>query len=245
MKEVLGYIETQENKFAQLPFFQFLKDNNIDTCQRLYWLHCLADFAMSFKDLNKDIFKDKFSDYPWQKMLHSNSLADGSHWQEYLKYLETLEIDQVMRFSDFLKFMWSDKTLKTRRLSNNLVTMCRYETDILLKIIIIQAIDATGSPALSAMAQVSEELRSINNKGNFDFSPNYVNLKTEHSQSGMKDDETENFLFSIELNPEQKAKALVLVDYVFDKFTECMDGLMHLAQHNCQELLSQSRYALH
>lgn len=246
MKEILGYIKTQENKFAQLRLFEFLKDSSIEPYQRLKLLYCLADFAMGFKDLHQDILKEESSAYPWQSMLNSQSLQEGSQWQEYLKYLETLEIDQVMRFSDFLKFMWSDKTLKTRRLSNNLVTMYRYEADILLKIIIIQAIEAAGSPALSAMVQVSEELRSITNQKNFDFSLDHVKLEIGYVQSEMKHNEVENLVFNIELNPEQKAKALVLVDYIFDKFTECMDGLMHFAeQHAFKEFIATPRYALH
>ncbi|MBD2440316.1 hypothetical protein [Nostoc sp. FACHB-110] len=245
MKDVLDYIKTQENKFAQLPFFQFLKDSSIDPYQRLTWFPCLAHFAMSFKDLNNDILRDEHSEHPLQKMVNRHALEDGSHWKWYLKDLETLEIDQVMRFSDFLKFMWSDKTLKTRRLSNNLSAMCRYETDILLKIVIIEAIEATGSPALSAMAQVSEELRANTNKRYYYFSSHHVKVETGHIQSGMEYNEIENFLYSIELSPAQKAKALVLVDQVFDSFTECINGLMQFAeQHNFQELKARPRYAL-
>ncbi|MBE9007009.1 hypothetical protein IQ259_18530 [Fortiea sp. LEGE XX443] len=246
MKEVLEYIKQQEKKFAQLPFFQFLTDNSIDPHQRLAWVPCLAHFAMSFKDLNNDILKDESSDHPLQKMINQHSLEDGSHWKWYLKDLESLEIDQVMRFSDFLKFMWSDKTLKTRRLSNNLVAMCRYETDILLKIVIIEAIEATGSPAQKAMAQVSEELRAITNKKYYYFGTHHMKVETGHIQLGMEDEETENFLYNIELDAEQKAKALVLIDYVFDSFTECMGGLMQFAnQHTFKELLAKPKYALH
>ncbi|MBU7582079.1 MAG: hypothetical protein KAF91_04080 [Nostoc sp. TH1S01] len=246
MHDVLEYIKYQEKQFSQLPFFQFLTNSSIDPHQRLVWFPCIAHFAMSFKDLNNDILKDELNDHPLQKIINQQSLEDGSHWKWYLKDLETLDIDQVMRFSDFLKFIWSEKTIKTRRLSNNLVAMCRYEADILLKIVIIAAIEATGSTAQRAMAQVGEELRAITNKKYFYVSPHHLNVENVHFQWAMEDNETANCLFNIELNAEQKARALVLVDYVFDSFTECMDGLMQFAnQHKFKELVAKPKYALH
>lgn len=232
MRDVLEYIRIQENKFSQLGFFRFLTDSKIDHEQRLSWFYYIAQLAMSFKDLNNNILNIELSDYTFQTMVNSYLVENGSYWKEYLNYLETLEIDQLMQSSDSLEFMWSDKTLKTRRLANNLMAACRYEVDFLLKIVIITAIEAAGSPALSAIAQVSEKLQTNNNKSSVYFSHKTVNL------------EAESFLFNIELRPEQKAQALVLVDYVFDKFTEYANGLMPLAQHNFKELPTQNRYAL-
>lgn len=231
MKEVIDYIKIQENKFAKLSFFQFLKDSNIGLEQRLTGLSCLAYLAMVFQELHSDVVNNESGDHPLQKLLNRYLLEDAINWKPYLKYLETLEIDQALQYSESLQFRWSGKTLKTRRLANNLVSKCRYETDIVLKIVIIEAIEATGSPALNAMAHVIEELWS--------------NTYKRSICPGKKHEETENLLFSIELSPEQKAKALVLVDYVFDSFTEYMNGLMQLAeQHNCKELLAQPEYAL-
>ncbi|MBE9209176.1 hypothetical protein IQ244_22085 [Nostoc sp. LEGE 06077] len=245
MQDILEYIKQQEKIFSQLPFFQFLTDSSIDPYQRLAWFPCLAHFAMSFKDLNNDILKDELSNHPLQKIINQHALEDGSHWKWYLRDLELLGIDQVMRFSDFLKFMWSEKTLKTRRLSNNLVALCRYETDIVLKIVIIEAIEATGITAQGAMAQVGEELRAITNKKYLYVSPNHLKVENAHLQFGIEENQNENFLLNIELNAEQKARALVLIDYVFDSFTECMDGLMQFAsQHRFKELVARPKYAL-
>jgi hypothetical protein len=232
MRDVLEYIEIQENKFSQLGFFRFLTDSKIDYEQRLSWFYYIAQLAMSFKDLNNNILNIELNDYTFQTMVNSYLVENGSYWKEYLNYLETLEIDQVIQSSVSLKFMWSDKTLKTRRLANNLMATCRYEADFLLKIVIITAIEAAGSPALSAIAQVSEELQTITHNSNVYFSHKVLKF------------ESESFLLNIELNPEQKAQALVLVDYVFDKFTEYANGLMQLTQHNCQALPTQARYAL-
>ncbi|BAY18451.1 hypothetical protein NIES21_42980 [Anabaenopsis circularis NIES-21] len=246
MQDILEYIKQQEKKFSQLPFFQFLTNSNIDPHQRLVWFPCLAHFAMSFKDLNNDILQDSMSDHPLQKLINQHAIEDGSHWKWYLKDLESLEIDQVMRFSDFLKFVWSEKTIKTRRLSNNLVAMCRYETDIALKIVIIATIEATGSTAQRAMAQVGEELRAKTNKKYFYVSPHHLNVENAHLQFALENNNSESCLVNIELNAEQKAKALVLIDYVFDSFTECMDGLMQFAsQHKFKELVARPKYALH
>lgn len=244
MKDIIKYIKNQENKFLQLNFFQFLSDSNIDPIQRLSWFSYLTDLAMSFQDLNHDLLNDELNSPIWQKTVNSYSVEEGSYWRGYLKYLETLEINQVMQFSDSIEFMWSDKTLKTRRLANSLIAKCRYENDILLKIVIIASIEAAGSPAIRAIAKISEELLLNPNEFHSDFSQDSVKLETINIQFGMKHNENENLLSSIELNPEQKAQALVLVDYIFDEFTECMNGLMQLAQHNFQAFPAQPIYAL-
>lgn len=230
MKEILEYIKQRENEFAQVSFFKFLRDQSIDPYKRVVWFPCLAHFAMTFKDLNNDILKDESSDYPLQEMINQHTSQDGSHWKLYLKDLEALEIDRTMKFSEFLKFMWGDETLKIRRLSNNLVALCRYQTDLLLKIAVIEASEATAIPAFQAMAQVSEELKAITNKQYFYFSSTHLNLETGHIHLDAEQDETEDFLLNIELNEEQKAQAFKLVDLVFDSFIECMDGLMQFAQ---------------
>ncbi|MEB3291586.1 MAG: hypothetical protein VKJ24_00355 [Synechococcales bacterium] len=237
MKTVLELVRQREEEFAQLPFFQFLRDTSIDPYQRMSWFPCLAHFAMSFKDLNNDVLKDDCADHPLQQMINQHSIEDGSHWRWYLKDLQSLGIDRRMLFSEFLRFMWGDETLKVRRLSNNLVAMCRYQEDPVLKLAVIEAIEATGTPALSTMALVSEELRAMTNQRYFYFSPHHVKVETGHIQSGMEYDETEAMLLKIEMTPEQEAKAFELVDYVFDSFTEAMEGLMEFVQkHTFDEL---------
>lgn len=230
MRQVLQLIHEREQEFAELPFFQFLKDTAIDPYQRVVWFPCLAHFAMSFKDLNNDVLRDESSSSGIQLMLNQHALEDGSHWKWYLNDLKTLGIDQEMRFTDFLKFMWGDETLKTRQLSNNLVAMCRYQTDPMLRLVVVEAIEATGTPALSTMALVSEELRALTHKRYFYFSGHHVKVETGHIQSGMAHEDTEAFLLNITLTEDQKRQAVQLVEQVFDSFTECMDGLMKFAQ---------------
>ncbi|HEY9803893.1 MAG TPA: hypothetical protein V6D25_26355 [Leptolyngbyaceae cyanobacterium] len=240
MKEVLEYIKQREQEFAQISFFQFLRDRSINPYQRVVWFPCLAHFAMTFKDLNNDILRNESSDHPIQKMINQHSYQDGSHWKLYLKDLEALEIDRTMKFSDFLKFMWGEETLKIRRLSNNLVALCRYQTDLLLKVALIEASEATAIPAFQAMAQVSEELQAITHKQYFYFSSTHLNLETGHIHIDMEHNDTEDFLSGMELNEEQKAQAFKLVDLVFDSFIECLDGLMQFTyKHTFDEFVAQ------
>ncbi|NJR64555.1 MAG: hypothetical protein HC772_03255 [Leptolyngbyaceae cyanobacterium CRU_2_3] len=214
-----------------------MKDTSIDPYNRVAWFPCLAHFAMSFKDLNNDVLRDESSDHPIQQILNHHALEDGSHWKWYLKDIKSLGLDQMMRFSDFLKFMWSDEMLKTRRLSNNLVAMCRYQKDPLLRLAIVEAIEATGTPALSTMALVSEELKALTQNRYFYFSGHHVKVETGHIQSGMEHDETEKLLLAIELTEEQEVQSMQLVEQVFDSFTECMEGLMTFAEkHSFDEL---------
>ena len=40
MKEVLELIEQKKQEFAKLPFFEYLRDESIDSRQRLVWALC-------------------------------------------------------------------------------------------------------------------------------------------------------------------------------------------------------------
>jgi len=239
MKEVLAYIKQREHEFAQISFFKFLKDSSIDPYQRIVWFPCFAHFAMTFKDLNNELLMDDSSDNPIQKMINYHCSQDGSHWKLYLKDLTALEIDQTMRFSDCLKFIWGEETLNIRRLSNNLIALLRYQTDLLLKVVVIEASDATAIAACQAMTQVSQELQAITHKKYSYFSSTHLKLETGHIHLDMGENEIEDFLQNLQLSEEQKAQAFHLVDLVFDSFTECMDGLMQFThKHTFNEFVA-------
>lgn len=227
MKEVLELIETKRQAFIRLPFFEFLKDRSIDLKQRASGIPFWAHFVMSFKDLNVYVLRQEATDDRIQTMINQHTYEDASHWVWYVKDLDILGIDQSLRFTDALRFLWSEETQKARQLSYDLLKLCAAQTEPVLKLAIIEAIEATGTTALAeGLVQLSQELQELTQKRSYYFSDHHLQVETGHIQAGLEDGDTEQFFDSIQLTEEQRAKAFELVETVFTQFTNFYNGLL-------------------
>lgn len=227
MKEVLELIETKRQEFIRLPFFAFLKDRSIDLKKRASGIPFWAHFVMSFKDLNVYVLRQEPTDDPIQAMINQHTYEDASHWVWYVKDLDILGIDHSLRFTDALRFLWSEETQKARQLSYDLLQLCAAQTDPVLRLAIIEAIEATGTTALAeGLVQLSQELQELTQKRSYYFSDHHLQVETGHIQAGLEQGDTEQFFDSIQLTAEQKAKAFELVEAVFAQFTSFYNGLL-------------------
>ncbi|MBD2312877.1 hypothetical protein H6G20_14490 [Desertifilum sp. FACHB-1129] len=230
MKEVLAFIQQHKKDFAELSLFKFLRDTSIDPRQRLAWAPCLAPFAMNFKDINAYAFRQEPTDNPIQELINRHSYEDGSHWAWYLKDLEVLGIDETMKFSDALRFLWGDETQKTRHVSYDLFALSVLQKDPILKLVVIESIEVTGTVALAALAQVGEEIEKLTGKRARYFSAAHLAVESGHIQAGLDFEETENFLENIHLSEETRAQAFEIVERVFSSFTACINEQMAYAE---------------
>lgn len=226
MKEVLELIEQKNKEFAQLPFFQFLGDESIDPLERIAWAPCFAPFAMMFKDINTYALRKEPTNNPIQEMINRHSYEDGCHWRWYLNDIENLRLNDSLKFSDTLKFLWGKQTEKTRQLCYNLFAICLYEEDLMVKLAIIECIEATGNIALPFFVKLGEELEEVTQQKCRYFCEYHLQVETGHIQSGLNYEETEKFLNNLQLAEEQTAKALKAVNIVFDGFSECVKEMM-------------------
>jgi hypothetical protein len=229
MNEILELIEQRNREFAQLPFFQFLRDKSIDPRQRMVWVPCLAPLAMSVKDLNACAFRDETVTNPIQKLINFHSLEDGRHWKWFLTDLERLGLDPSIKFTDTLRFLWSEETQKSRALAYTLVAST-LNADPILKLVVIEAIEATGNVAFTAFSEVGKELEKMNQKHYRYFGVSHLIVETGHIHAGL--DDVEEFLESIEMTEELKSQAINLVDKVFEAFTEMINFMMHYAENH-------------
>lgn len=226
MKEVLAHIENKKQEYADLEFFKYLADETIDPIKRLSWAPCAAYFAMMFKDFNAYMLRKEPADSPIQEMINRHSYEDGRHWNWYIKDLKELGFDESLQFSDALKFLWGEETKKTRELCYKLSSLCLFEKDLLIKLVIIEAIEATGVVALPLLANLGDEMEKITKKRYSYFSSSHAKVETGHIISGLEYDETEKFLQSIELIPEKREKALEAIEIVFDSYSEFTNEMM-------------------
>ena len=228
MKEVLTLIEKKKQEFAQTPFMAFLQDKSIDPRQRLAWAPSFAPFAMSFKDFNHLVLHKEPATSKLQEMINQHAYEDGHHWVWFLQDLKLMGYDYSINFTDTLKFLWGKETQKVRSMAYNLFGMCAFEDDILMKLTIIESIEATGNVALFEIAQVAKELQQITKQHHPYFGQSHYAKETGHIQAEVED--VSHFLESIELTEAQREKAFTLVERVFADFTESMNEMLAFAQ---------------
>lgn len=232
MKEVLELIEQKRQEYAQLPLMKFLVDESIDPLERLSWAPCFAPFAMTFKDVNAYVFRKEPADSPLQEMINKHSYEDGRHWRWYLNDLEKLGFDESLNFTDALRFIWGEETQKTRYFCYDLLGLCVFEKDPIIKLAVIESIEVTGSVTLSLLVNIGAEIQQkTNHKLNY-FSASHYAVETGHIQSGSSYEETDEFLKSIKLTQQQTVKACNAVEVVFNSFSECMNEMMRYVENH-------------
>jgi hypothetical protein len=233
MKEVIALIEKKKQEFAQTPFIKFLQNKSIDPRQRLAWAPGFAPFAMSFKDFNRLVLHQEPATSKLQEMINEHTNEDGRHWVWFLQDLKLMGYDYSMKFTDTLKFLWGEETQKVRSMAYNLFALCTFEDDILMKLAIIESIEATGNVALFEIAQVAKELQQITKQHHPYFGESHYAKETGHIQAKM--DDLEYFIESIQLTEAQTEKAFALVEKVFADFTEAMNEMLVFAQNHPYE----------
>ncbi len=110
----------------------------------------------------------------------------------------------------------------------DLFAICTFEEDILMKLVVVESIEATGNVALYEIGQVAKELQQITSQHHPYFGESHFAKQTGHIQAEM--DDVEHFIQSIQLTEAQKKKAFVLVEKVFADFTDAMDEMLVFAQ---------------
>lgn len=223
MKSVLDFIEEQKQEFSQLPLFEFMRDENIDPRQRLSWAPWVAPYAMNFGDLNKYILRQEPTTDKIQAMINVHTYEDDHHWIWFLEDLEKLEFNPSLKYSDTLRIMWSKQTEKSRLICNKLGLLIESQSDTLLKLAISEAIEATGHVVLFLTSEVSKQLQPLNKINYRYFGPPHFAVETGYP---IGKENVEEFIKSLELTEETRQQAFVLVETVFDLFTEMFQELM-------------------
>ncbi|MGF1675190.1 MAG: hypothetical protein ACFCUV_16115 [Rivularia sp. (in: cyanobacteria)] len=229
MKEVLELIEQKKQEFAQLEFFQFLRDRSIDPRQRLVWVPCVIPLIMSVKDLNNCILRDEPTTDPIQKIINFHTHEDGRHWKWFLTDLERLGLDSSLQLTDTLRFLWGEETQTARLLAYKLVAYT-FNASPAIKLVATEIIEATGIVAFSAFAEVGQELEQITQKRHRYFSASHLAVETGHVFSAV--DNMEQLLENIQLTDDEKVKAIYIVNTVYKTFSELTNYLMKYAQNN-------------
>ena len=226
MKEVLIYIEAKRQEFDQLPFFNFLRNKDIDPRQRLTFVPCIIPLIMSLGDVNKYFFREEPTNDPIQAMLNQHTYEDDHHWIWFLEDFQKLGFDHSMKISDTLRFLWNEETQKTRQVCYKLAALT-FQADPALRLAVVEANEATGNVFGTTATQVAQELQNITKQEYRYFGKHHLDVETGHT-TGQPD--VEAFIENIQLSAKKRKQAVELVDEVFNAFTESVNEFMAYAE---------------
>jgi hypothetical protein len=228
MKEVLAFIEQKEREFAQLPLFQYMQDKSIDPLERLSFAPCLAPFVMNLGELNKYAFREEPTSNVIQAIINKNTYEDDHHWVWLLEDLEKLGFDRSRKFSDTLRFLWSEETKVSRLLSYELY---RYtcQASAIQKFIVIETIETLGNVFLSACSRVIQELDPLSRQEYRYFGSGHLIVDTDHTYKHSSS-ENKGVIDSIQLTDDDRQEALELTHKVFGLCQDLTNELLAYAK---------------
>ncbi len=234
MKEVLTLIEKKKQDFARLPLFDYMQDRSIDPRQRLAFAPCMAPFVMSFRELNQSVFRQEPTIDPLQVIINKHTREEDCHWIWFLEDLEKLGFDLSLKYSDALRFIWSEKTQKSRHAAYELYRYA-HNASSLEKLVIIEAEEATAEVFLSISSQVILEIQSSIYQEYRYFGTGHLAAETDHSYAVP---ETQQLIKSIEITKEDSKYYCDLVEQIFEVFIELLNEFLNYAKaHDVSECL--------
>jgi hypothetical protein len=229
MKPVLKHIFQRKRAYAKLPFFDFLRDDDLSPRERLAFFPCMASFIMSFGDLNRLVLRVEPTDDPWLKMINAHTYEDDHHWPWYLEDFTKLGHDDVKRTSgDTLRFLYSDATIQNRLLAHRLAHLI-WGADPVVRLAIIEAMEETGNVLFALTSSIAAQYQHDTGVELRYCGEHHFNLESGHA---MNNDHAE--LAEITLTPAQEQDALLCVDRVFEWFALWTHELLAYAQNQAR-----------
>ena len=234
MKDILALITEKQQTYSQLPFFQFLQDDSIHPIKRLAFTPCAAPFIMSFADLCKYVLRQEpTNDDKIQAILNQHTYEDDSHWEWFLEDIEKLGFNCSLQFNDSLRFLWSEETKTSRLLTYQLYNYIT-RSELIEKLVILEAIEATSDVLVSATKQVTDRLQLVTNQEYKYFGDCHCEAENNHHAYS---DDVNKFIETLFISEKNRQRSFELVDSIFELFTEWTYDLLTYAE-NYQALQS-------
>lgn len=226
MKQVFEYIDAQLRSFSKKPLFVFLRDANVDPAQRLKFVPYAAHFVMSFADLYHFFLTEPSPGDRYQELVNVHLSEEGTHWKWFLSDLTNLGLDPTLRFTDAVRFLWGDATVKTRALAYE---MCKLSAGLtsLEKLVMVMAIEATGRAALEAAVPAGCEAEAASGRHLVYFGSHHLETERKHT---LEEDHVHSALADEVLSEPVRAGLFSIVDRVFGHFGGFVDEALEAAR---------------
>lgn len=223
MKPILQYIFQHKRRYADLPFFDFLRDSTRTAHERLAFFPCMAPFILAFGDFNRYVLRSEPTADPHQQLINQHSYEDDHHWPWYLEDFTKLGHDAAVPLSDALRWQFSEATAVNRLLAHRLAHLV-WSTPPVVRLAIIEAIEETGNVLFALTARLAADFQlttgtELRYCGEFHF----------QRESGHAMNSDHATLATIALDESTRKQAIECVDLVFQWFGDCTSELLRYA----------------
>lgn len=226
MKAILDYIDKKTRAYEELPLFRFMRDDSIDARERLGFIPALSHFVMSFADVYVHVLRDEPTTDRFQELVNAHTHEDAGHWKWFLADLATIAEDPTQRFTDSLRFVWSEKTVKQRILSYEMAKL-GLRASPLERLVLVHCIEAVGAVSLAAAAPLGRELGERAGKPLVYFGPHHIDTESNHT---LEDEGVHTQLEGVHIDEADRANLLQIVDRAFAAFVDFSDELLRFAE---------------
>jgi hypothetical protein len=226
MRRVMQRIEQRTAEYAKAPLFQFLSDTSIEARDRLAFAPVVAHFVMSFADLYALVLKEEPARDKYQELVNAHTREDEEHWRWFLSDLAKMGHDPKLSFTDALRFVWGDGTVKMRMLTYH---MCRLGMgkSSLHKLALVHCIEATGKVTVQHVSMAGRELAAQSGKRLVYFGAHHFDQESEHT---IEDGDVHRMIEEIPLESAMVSELNVLVDEAFEAFTGFAEEMLSFAR---------------
>lgn len=218
MRALLELVDKRLKDQDDTPFIRWIRDDSVPAFDKLAaWYPCCAGFAFGFKDLNSMIFRypeEEAAQDKFKNVINQHSYEDANHWPMYLSDLKALGMDTAMPFSEFLKEMWSDATVKQRWATYRFCQMAEIMKDPVERYAIIETIEKFGHYLFGVLTDVSKQYQQESG-----IQLKYLGQQHFDKEVGFltnQDDDSQDEILDIELSDSDRERLSVYILEVCD-----------------------------
>jgi len=237
LREVLKRIQDQQAEYAKGAFLAFLRDTNVDVRQRLAFAPHVAHYVLTFADLCTMVLPEEPPSDRYQELVNANCFEDKQHWQWFLADLGRLDQDPELPFSDAVRLIWSDATLRTRRLSYHLVHLGLAESS-LGRLVLVHIIEGAFAVTVKDLGPAAREFVSRTGKPLQYLGQSHSEAESSHT---IEESAVRRAIEEIQLSAEQVQRYCKMVDECFALFRGFSDEMYDLARSTQLKAAAPSR----
>lgn len=230
MREILERIQQQQAEYLKAPFFEFLRDPTIEPAKRLAFAPHVAHFVLTFADLCVMLLPQEPAADRYQELVNANCREDKGHWRWFLTDLKELGRDEPAPFSDAVRTIWADDTVRARRLSYHLAHWS-LACDSLGKLVLVHCIEGAFKATVKDLEPVALAFIQKTGKQLHYLGVRHADAEESHT---IENAEIRSFIQSIPVGAEAKATYFKMIDDAFGLFRGFADEMLDLARAHAQ-----------
>ena len=230
MQRVLRLIEQQRRQFDAHPFFLFLRDDRVAPATRMAYAPYCCHFVLIFADINKYVLRDEQSTDRYQQIVNRHTREDDNHWLWYLHDLAKLRMHPADSFAGTVHFIWGDAGSRARELGYCVIGYA-LRAEPLLRLVIVEALEATGHVWLNTTVKLTQALP--NGHELLFFNDHHMDCEIGHSTDA---DEVREIVVPPALRP----LAAEAVQAIFGKMTAFCTEMLERLQPQADAMVNHA-----